>query len=1000
MNSNQTKLKFKARSLMMLLAFALTCLHTLSASNFVTKPIRGKVTDEKNQPIIGAVVQVKGTETAAITDLNGNFEIEANENDVIVLTYIGYDTQEFTVGAGNDVFFSMKPSNAQLDEVIVVAYGTQKKRAVTGAISTVKGDQLSKQPLLTAVQGIQGLAPGIQVVGSSQPGTQPRVTIRGLNTILTNENPLYVVDGILTDDITNINTNDILSVDVLKDGSAAMYGSRSANGVVLITTKKGASGAPKFSIDAYTGFRKLTNLVKMADRNEYLTYTNEARLYEGANSIPVFDNSANTDWFKEISRNGVLRNINLNVNGGTGALNYLFSVGFLKDEGVIKGADYNRITIRSNNEFTVSKRLKLGNTFSIGLTDSDNKSNGVFTDAYRASPAAPIFDEKGNYGYQPGLSAAGNPLANIELQNDFSKALRLQGSIYGDFQIIKGLVFRSSLGIDRVNNTQTVYDPVYGYGTFKKTVSELRSSEGARKYWLWNNTLNLKTMIGEDHSIDVTAGMSSEQSNDYARQFRVANVPNQKNLWYLSKGDPSTLTLLSDNGYLLRQSSIFGRANYSFKNRYNLSGVLRRDGSSAFPEDKKYGNFYSLGASWIVSDESFFSKGLFETLKVRFGVARLGNDAISRLVNNELSALLSVTNTNPYAFPGGLLQGITFDQLKDAAATWESTKSIDAGVEFGMFNNKLQGEISYYNKLTNAYVRVPTPSFVDPNGILSQAADVRNKGVEIALNYRKFVNDDFSWKVGINTTFNKNNVEAVRGGIDLKEGGLGNGEVTTSTVQGQPIGSFWVYDVVGIFQNQAEIDASPAVTGTLPGDFKYRDVNNDKVIDERDRIFAGSYQPKMYYGVNAGLNYKSFDFSIDCYGNRGNKVYNGKKAVRFGNENIEASRLDRWTATNPSTTEYRASNNIPKPSTYFVESGDFFRINNVTLGYKLPESIINNIGLTNTRLFVSAQNPVIRKKFSGFSPELPGSNALNSGIELGVYPTSATYMVGLNINFK
>ncbi len=965
----------------------------------LAKPIRGKVQDEAGLPIIGLTIQVKNTDKVTITDLDGNYSIDADENDILVFDYLGYITQEVTVGSNSEINVTMAPDNVELDQVVVVAYGTQKKRAVTGAISSVKGEELSKQPLLTAVQGIQGLAPGIRVVGSSQPGAQPRVTIRGLGTILTDENPLYVVDGILTDNITNINTSDIVSVDVLKDGSAAMYGSRSANGVILITTSKGMKGKPKFSIDTYTGFRQMNNLVKMADRSQYLAYTNEARAYDGAGPIETFDTKSNTDWFKEITQNGVIRNINLNVNGGSDQLSYLFSVGYLKDEGVIKGADFNRLTLRSNNEFKVSKNFKIGNTLSVGLINSENKSNGIFTDAYRASPAAPVRDGK-KYGFQPGLSAAGNPVANLELTNDRGKGTRLQGSVYADLTIYKGLSARSSMGYDNDNTSRRVYSPVYSYGTFTKNVSELNLTNGTAKNWILTNTLNYNAKLSDDHAIDLILGASAEESSSNGSEYRVANVPNQENLWYLSQGDPASLVLLRDPAFNTRRSSTFGRANYSFKDKYNLSGVLRRDGSSAFPVNQKYGNFYSIGGSWIVSDESFFTKGIFESLKLRAGYANLGNDGISKLVNNELSSLLSVTNTSPYAFGTLLTQGITFDQIKDATATWETTKGFDAGVEFAMLGNKLQGEISFYNKLTNAYVRVPTPAFVDANGILSQVADVRNTGVEANLNYRKFVSEKFSWRVGINGTYNKNNVEAITGGIDLKEGGLGNGEVTTSTVVGQPIGSFWLYEVDGIFKDQAEIENNPSITGSLPGDFKYKDINNDKLIDERDRVFSGSYQPKIYYGINGGFNYGAFDLSVDCYGNTGNKVYNGKKAVRFGNENVEAVRNDRWTPSNNSSTEYRASNAIPKPSTYFLESGSFFRINNITAGFTLPESTLDNIGLGKTRLFVSAQNPITVKKFSGFSPELPGSNALNSGIELFVYPITATYMVGLNINFK
>jgi TonB-dependent starch-binding outer membrane protein SusC len=959
--------------------------------------ITGRIVSETGEPVSGASVVVKGAGRGTSTDLDGSFAITVPDNAVLLISAIGFNAQEVAVNGQQQLAIKLVQSTVKMDEVIVVGYGTQRRRAVTGAVSTVKGDQLSKQPLLTPVQGIQGLAPGIQVVGSSQPGTQPRVTIRGLNTILTNENPLYVVDGVLTDDITNINSADVVSVDVLKDGAAAIYGSRAANGVILISTRKGKNGKPTVSFDTYMGFRTLTNRVKMADRNLYLTYNNEARAYDGGDPLTTLPGNANTDWFDEISRKGGLQNYNLSIAGGSESVTYFFSAGYLKDKGILVGADYDRVTLRSNNEYKLNKFIKLGNVLNATIVNSNNKPNGVFTDAYRASPAAPVKDATGNYGYQPGLSAAGNPLANLELTNDYSKSQRFQGNIYTEINPVRGLTFRSVWGFDKFNGDNLAYSPVYNFGTFTNATSELRVRENRRFYWVWDNILSYKQKFN-DHSIEVTLGQTIEK--DKARGFlsRAANVPNQRNLWYISQGDASSV-VTTDQGSLLQRRSLFARANYSFKDKYNLSGVLRRDGSSAFPENKKYGTFYSVSGSWIVSEEGFMKNvSSIDFLKIRGGYAELGNDGISRLVNNELATLLSVTQTNPYGFPNGLVNGITFDQIKDAAATWETTKSFDAGIEFGLIKH-LTGEVSYYNKVTNAYIKVPTPPFIDPDGILSQAADVRNKGVEITLNWNQKMTKDFSWRFGVNGTFNHNNIDRVAGGIDLKEGGLGNGEVTTSTVVGKPIGSFWVYDVAGIFQSQAEIDASPAITGTKPGDFKYTDINKDGFIDERDRLFVGSYQPKFYYGINGGFNYKLFDFSIDCYGNAGNKVYNGKKAVRFGNENVEASRADRWTSGKTSTTEYRASNVIPKPSTYFVESGSFFRINNITLGYTLPNSFAPRV-ISKARFFVSAQNPVIAKKFSGFSPELPGSNALNSGIELSVYPTTATYMVGLNVNFK
>jgi TonB-dependent starch-binding outer membrane protein SusC len=569
-------------------------------------------------------------------------------------------------------------------------------------------------------------------------------------------------------------------------------------------------------------------------------------------------------------------------------------------------------------------------------------------------------------------------------------------------RIAKGLTFRSAWGFDRVTADKTEYSPVYNYGTFNKSVSELRLEDISKFYWVWDNILNYRLRFLNDHSIELTAGHSAEKDKGKNTTIRASNIPAERNLWYITQGDPViTYDPLRTGAYGYQRKSLFGRANYSFKDKYNLSGVIRRDGSSAFPEDNKWGTFYSVAGSWILSEESFMERfSVVDFLKIRGGFARLGNDAISRAVSNELSKLSSITNTSPYSTPAALLQAITINRINDPDATWESTNSMDLGIEFGVLNRRLTGEVSYYNKSTDAYIRVPTPSFADPDGFLGQAAEINNRGFEFLLAWNQQISDDVDFRISANATINKNNVENVKGGIDLKEGGLGNGQVTTSTVVGQPIASFWVYEVAGIFQSQAEIDATPHVTGTLPGDFRYTDFNKDGFIDERDRIFVGAYQPKFFYGLSGTLNWKRLDFSIDCYGNAGNKVYNGKKAVRFGNENIEVSRGDRWSPSNTNTDEYRASNQIPVPSTYFVESGSFFRINNLTIGYTLPGSVSDRAFMSRARVFVSAQNPLISKKFSGFSPELQGSNALNSGIELSVYPITATYMIGVNVNFK
>ena len=994
-----------------LLALVLTVLLGTFTQSFGSVPIgngpwaqvnvTGTVKDSKGEALIGATILVKGeAATGTITDFDGSYAITVEENAVLVFSFTGYESQEVAVNGRKVIDIVMQEAATMLNQVVVVGYGTLTKKQVTGAIAQVKGDDLKKQPLLTPIQGVQGLASGIQVIGSGEPGSQPRVQIRGINTVLTNENPLYVVDGVITDDIRNINAADVFSIDVLKDGAAAIYGTRAANGVILITTKRGREGKMSVSFDSYVGYRQLINVVDMADSKFYGEYTNEARAYEG--NPPLFDVDTiayNTDWFDEISQRGMVQSYNLNVSGGTSNTNYLFSAGYFSDEGVLRGAQFERITLRANNEYRPFKFLKLGHVVNAEISKSRNKPTGAFTDAYRMGASAPVISAYKNYGYISGLSVA-NPVATLELAHNYDKGNRFQGNFFGEATLIDGLTFRSSWGYDKRVGDNTNYNGVYKYGIYNNPVSELRLSNFDRFFWVWDNTLNYSKQIGENYRVELLGGHSAERDRGSNYAIRVADVPADRSLWYVGQGDPATVTVPSNGGFLLRRESWFGRANISIMDRYNLSGTVRRDGSSAFPEKEQWGTFYSVGAAWILSDESFLKDvSVLDYLKLRGGYALLGNDNISRLVNNELAALLSVSNTDPYGFPNGLVAGITINQLKDAAATWEETKSIDAGVEFGFAKN-LSGEISYYNKLTNAYIRVPTPPVVDPDGILSRAADVRNKGLEVSLKWNEFNSPDFGYRIGFNATFNKNNVEKVVGSIDLKDGGLGNGEVTTSTVVGQPIGSFWVYQTDGIYQDTTEIADSPHFTGTLPGDFRYKDTNDDGVLDERDRVFVGSYQPKVFYGISLGVNWKALDFSIDCYGNAGNKVYNGKKGVRFGNDSVEASRVDRWTPDNRNTDEPRASNNIPKPSTYFVESGNFFRINNVTLGYTIPTNVTSKASIGKARVFVSAQNPVILKKFSGFTPELPGSSALNSGIELGVYPSLATYMVGVNIDFN
>ena len=466
--------------------------------------VTGKVTDAKGEALIGTTVLVKDQAgVGTITDFDGTYTINVDENAVLVFSFTGYEKQEIAVGGRKVIDVILQDASTLLNQVVVVGYGTLTKKQVTGAIAQVKGDDLKKQPLLTPIQGVQGLASGIQVIGSGEPGSQPRVQIRGVNTVLTNENPLYVVDGVITNDITNINANDVFSIDVLKDGAAAIYGTRAGNGVILITTKRGKEGKMAVSLDSYVGYRQLINVVDMADAKFYAEYTNEARAYEGTDPLFSLDTLRyNTDWFDEISQKGLVQSYNLNISGGSDKLTYLFSAGYFGDEGVLKGAEFERITLRANNEYRPFKFLKFGHVLNANIVNSRNKPTGAFTDAYRIGATAPVISPyptnglNPNYGYISGLSVA-NPVATLDLAHNYDKANRFQGNFYGEAAIIDGLSFRSSLGYDKSTGGNTNYNGVYKYGIYNNSISELRFSNYEQFFWVWDNTLKLSKQIGK-----------------------------------------------------------------------------------------------------------------------------------------------------------------------------------------------------------------------------------------------------------------------------------------------------------------------------------------------------------------------------------------------------------------------------------------------------------------------------------------------------------------------
>ena len=973
------------------------------------KNVTGKVTDNKGESIPGASVKIKNTTTGIATDIEGKFSLNVPNDAILTVTSVGYDDQEIAVSGRSEINIVMKTNTKELQEVVVVGYGTQRKVDITGATASVKGEELVKQPVLTATQAIQGKVAGVQIINSGQPGSSPVIRIRGTSTALAGTATLFVVDGVLTDDITNINTADIVNLDVLKDASStAIYGSRGANGVIIITTKRGVIGDLKVNYTMNAGMRSAANLVKMANADEYANYVSAA----SGNIIAA--GAISTDWYGQILRNSWQQNHNLSLSGGSEKSTYFLSAGYLTDEGIVIGNKYNRYTVRANNDFKLTNKIKVGIISSYTTSTNQNVNlGGAYNDSYRAAPIIQSL-VNGRYGNTSVYQNVGNPILDIQNGDDKTLDNRLIGTFYAEYKPVEWLTFRSGMGADWVNQNQRVYGKQFNNdtttfitpgGNQRNPNSTLSNYSAKIFHWTWDNTVTFSKTF-DKHSLTILAGTTAEQyTTSYFRAFR-KDVPADPNLWYIGTGNANTSTN-DGGGDKWARNSYIGRLNYNYNDKYLLTATIRADGSSRFPAGNRWGYFPSFGAGWIISNENFMqSQSIFETLKLRASWGRVGNDRIP-------SDAYTVTVTPNLAYPysgGTATPGSAITEIKDPNLKWETTTETDFGIEFSALKGKLTGELGYYNKIArDLLINVKVPSVTgDADGqVLTNAASIQNVGFEGTLRWRGKINEAISYYVGGNITMNDNQVIGLNGGQPILDGGIGaNQQYTTRTDNGQPVGSFYVLKVLGVFQNDGEIGGYKSASGQViqpfanAGDFRYQDTNGDGKIDDNDRVFVGSYQPKAYYGINMGISYKGLDVSLDVIGNTGNQVYNGKKAFRQGiQDNIESAlAYTRWTPSNGSQTEPAANGGNLPASTYFVESGSFIRLNNVTISYTLPKLLLQALKINNIRIFVTAQNAFTYKKYTGFTPELPG-NPTSSGIELNAYPTTKTFAVGLNVGF-
>ncbi len=994
------------------------------------RQVSGRVTAaEDGTSLPGVNIVVQGTTKGTTTDADGNYTIQLSPSETtLVFTFVGFATITEEVGDRTVIDVTMGSDITSLSEVVVIGYGVAKKSDVTGAVATVKAEDLTKIPSSTAAEALQGKVAGVQVTTNGTPGSAPTIRVRGLGSVSSRVEPLYVVDGVLVDDISFLGSNDIESMNILKDASAsAIYGIRASNGVVIIQTKRGKNEQPRIAYSGYGGVQTPINMVDMANGSQYIELLNEkdaiAASRNGTTFTPrdpaAYPNS--TDWYDEILRSGAsIQSHDLSITGGTEKSVYAMGGSFFKQEGLAGGTDYRRLNLRTNVESNVTKFLKIGVNANLSNFKSNNAPASLFTAAYIAPPAIPVRIDENTFASPQAFGDFANPAASQYYNNDKTKGIRLVGAVFADVTLMKGLTFKTAYGVDGSYSQNTKYVPPYFVSSTQRDTTKTltRKIDNYFSYY-WDNTLTYDFTVNSDHHFTLLAGMNAQQQQYYFMEGKRQGVDNfGENTWYFKLSESGNDGSITDDGYRIRAFSYFGRLSYAFREKYLLTATLRRDGTSVFEEGNRYDYFPSVGLGWVLSNESFMdNQEIFQFLKVRASWGKMGNNRIPA------STVVNYTSTGGAYSPvfGGTIQpGESITIIAPDNLLWEYTKEVDLAVEGYVLKNRLNFEIDYYNRKTSNAIFPVTVNGVfgtSNRDYLDNNADVVNRGVEVALNWKDEVGD-FKYGIGGVFAYNQNKVDALKPGTVGIYGGYVNVTPTTYTVVGHSVGEFYGRKVVGIFQNTSEIESYTSSNGTViqpnakPGDFKYQDSNDDGQINDKDRVFLGSAIPKYNFGVNLYGSYKGFDITIDLYAQGGNKIYNAKRYRQIGNENYDLDFYEnRWhgegTSNSYPSADLSADAN-KQANSWYLESGNFFKVRNIQIGYTIPAETTSRIGISKIRIYANAANPLVSFKYNGFSPEIPTAvpgvnqqnttNITSQGIDNNVYPMAATYNLGVNIS--
>ena len=976
--------------------------------------INGKVSDNNGVGIPGAIVVATDSKTTVDTDFDGNFSIKAKLGDALKISMLGFDAITVTASSGTMAVKMQESKDSELKEVVVIGYGTAKKRDLTGSIVKVEGKIVADKPNTNPVASLQGRVAGLSVVNSGQPGAEPDIRIRGTVSRY-NTKPLYVIDGIFTDNINFINPNDIESMEILKDPSSlAIFGVRGANGVIIISSKKAKAGKTTLNYNTTVGIKSIVNKPSLTNASQFQTLYDEQRVNQGAAPFAYYDKfQGDTDWIDAISNDdAIFVNHNLSVSNGTDKNKFYLGVGYVEDQGLIENEQYKKFTFNLNNELQVSDAIKIGVGFS-GVDARPAQLNN-FGSALNATPIVEPFNAvEGVYNQLPtqiGGAQIENPLLTVQGRRgtQLNQETRFVGNVFAEFKLFKDLKFRATYFADLGYNKGTGYTPVFNIYATEADQLTLAGGNAQTSINQYKNTyektqqdylLTYTKSFGK-HNFTALAGytryyLGFESINGFVSQYIGGDaIPNDKRWWYLNVypyGDPSSSRSSSsqfENGTV----SYFGRVLYNYDSKYLLNASFRRDGSSAFIGDNRFQNFWSMGAAWDVSKEDFMQdQKIFNTLKVKGSYGELGNQFNSI----QYPSYPNYTTGASAVFGDKLVPAYILAYRSNPNLKWETITSYEGGIEVGTLNNRLKLEATYFDKTTNDLL-----TFVDLGAerFYTNAGEISNKGFEFSASWNDRINDDFDYSISGNFTTLDNEVKSVyEEGFQVTDG-------PSILTAGAPIGSFYGYVVEGVYQSYNDVlGSAPSSLGDYgPGDLKFKDINGDGKITPDDRTIIGNPTPDIMYGMSANVRYKNFALSADLQGVYGNEVWrdwgNGSTFAQF---NYRTERLDRWTGSGTSNWEPSVNDGSSynkQNSTYMIEDGSYVRLRNVQLAYDFDTKLLNKFYIQGLKLFINAQNPVTWNNNSGFTPEAGGS-PISFGRDFGGYPLPSITTLGLNVTF-